>query len=84
MRWIELGSSSAVFGARLLSEQATIAARTTALAELAFRWLKRAENRVERSIETLGLRVTIKTTIPLKLNRSYCTLAALNPFSQTG
>jgi hypothetical protein len=53
----------------VLSEHDRIPARTTALAELALRRLKKAEIPVERRIVTLKKRVTYKTTISPKLNR---------------
>jgi hypothetical protein len=54
----------------VLSEQERIVARATAPAEPALRRLKEAEIRVERRIVTLKKRVTHKTTIPTKLNRT--------------
>ncbi|MFL5468422.1 MAG: hypothetical protein ACJ8AE_01345, partial [Gemmatimonadaceae bacterium] len=67
----------------LLSEQATPNARTIAPAEASLRRLKRDETAVGRRIVTLSQRVTYKTTIPPKLNRTYGPVEALNPFSQT-
>jgi hypothetical protein len=54
----------------VLSEQDRIPTRTTALAEPALRRLNRAEILVERRIVTLKKRVTHKTTISAKLNRT--------------
>ena len=53
----------------MLSEQAIVAS-TRAPTETALKWLKEAENPVKRSIKILRWKVTYKTTIHPKLNRT--------------